>query len=319
MADRNKQQTFTPAYLRLLEKGVLSERAAQAWRRLENCDLCARYCRINRLETLEGAVCRTGERARVHGFGPHLGEEDPLRGTRGSGTIFFSWCNLRCVFCQNWDISQKGLGRDVGPEELAAMMLTLQAEGCHNINLVSPSHVVAQIIRALDIAARQGLRLPLVYNTGGYDSPEALALLDGIVDIYMPDMKYGASNVARRYSRVRDYWEVNQAAVSEMHRQVGDLMLDEQGIARRGLLVRHLVLPEDLAGTEQVLAFLATEISAHTYLNIMDQYRPCYRAEDNPPLDRPVRAKEYDTALELAAKYGLHRLDHRRQRHWLGF
>ena len=319
MADRNKQQTFTPAYLRLLEKGVLSERAAQAWRRLENCDLCARYCRINRLETLEGAVCRTGERARVHGFGPHLGEEDPLRGTRGSGTIFFSWCNLRCVFCQNWDISQKGLGRDVGPEELAAMMLTLQAEGCHNINLVSPSHVVAQIIRALDIAAPQDLRLPLVYNTGGYDSPEALALLDGIVDIYMPDMKYGASNVARRYSRVRDYWEVNQAAVREMHRQVGDLMLDEQGIARRGLLVRHLVLPEDLAGTEQVLAFLATEISAHTYLNIMDQYRPCYRAEDNPPLDRPVRAKEYDTALELAAKYGLHRLDHRRQRHWLGF
>ncbi len=318
MAESGERQTFKPAYLRLLERGVLSERAAQAWRGLQDCDLCARYCHINRLQTLEGAVCRTGERARVHGFGAHLGEEDPLRGTRGSGTIFFSWCNLRCVFCQNWDISRKGLGRDVEPEELAAMMLTLQAEGCHNINLVSPSHVVAQIIRALDIAARQGLRLPLVYNTGGYDSPEALALLDGIVDIYMPDMKYGASTVARRYSRVRDYWEVNQAALREMHRQVGDLTLDEQGIARRGLLVRHLVLPEGLAGTEQVLAFLAREISPHTYLNIMDQYRPCYRAGDNPPLDRPLRAKEYDAALGLAAKYGLHRLDHRRQRHWLG-
>ncbi len=309
------QQTFTPAYLRLLEGSTLAERAASAWRRLEDCDLCARYCHINRLQTLKGAVCRTGERARVQGFGPHLGEEDPLRGSQGSGTIFFSWCNLRCIFCQNWDISQKGLGHDVGPEELAEMMLTLQAQGCHNINLVSPSHVVAQVIRAVDIAARRGLHLPLVYNTGGYDSPEALALLDGIVDIYMPDMKYGASSIARRYSRVRDYVEINQAAIKEMHRQVGDLVQDTQGIAQRGLLVRHLVLPEELAGTERVLAFLAEEISPNTYLNLMDQYRPCYRAEDNPPLDHALKTNEFEAALGLAAKYGLHRLDRRRSRH----
>ena len=318
MRERIGQRTFTPAYLRLLEAGTLSERAASAWSRLEDCDLCARYCRIDRLQTLEGAACRTGERARVHGFGPHLGEEDPLRGSRGSGTIFFSWCNLRCVFCQNWDISQKGLGQDVGPEELAQMMLTLQAQGCHNINLVSPSHVVAQIIRAVDIAARRGLRLPLVYNTGGYDSPEALALLDGIVDIYMPDVKYGASDIARRYSKVRDYVEINQAAVKEMHRQVGDLVQDKQGIAQRGLLVRHLVLPEGLAGSERVLAFLAEEISPNTYLNLMDQYRPCYRAVDNPPLDHSLKTKELEAALGLAAKYGLHRLDRRQHRHWLG-
>jgi putative pyruvate formate lyase activating enzyme len=247
----------------------------------------------------------------VHSYGPHHGEEDPLRGTQGSGTIFFSWCNLRCVFCQNWDISQKGIGRETEPEELARMMLTLQAQGCHNINLVSPSHVVAQIIQAVVSAARQGLRLPLVYNTGGYDSPEALALLDGIIDIYMPDMKYGDSRIARRYSKVRRYVEVNQAAVREMHRQVGDLVLDAHGIAQRGLLVRHLVLPGNLAGTEQVLAFLAQEISTDTYLNLMDQYHPCYRADENPPLDRPISTMEYNMTLALAKRHGLHRLDQR--------
>jgi putative pyruvate formate lyase activating enzyme len=276
---------------------------------MEDCDLCARYCHINRLKTIKGAVCRTGERAVVHSFGAHHGEEDPLRGTRGSGTLFFSWCNLRCVFCQNWEISHKGTGQEVGPDEIAGMMLALQAQGCHNINLVSPSHVTAQIISAVEIAARRGLRLPLVYNTGGYDSPEALALLDGIIDIYMPDMKYGDSDIARRYSRVRDYVRVNRAAVREMHRQVGDLVLDEHGIAQRGLLVRHLVLPENLAGTEQVLDFLAREISPNTYLNLMDQYRPCYRAWEHPPLDRPLQAGEFESALALAARHGLQRLD----------
>jgi putative pyruvate formate lyase activating enzyme len=252
----------------------------------------------------------------VYSSGPHHGEEDPLRGTRGSGTIFFSWCNLRCVYCQNWDISQRGAGQEVGPEELAGMMLALQGLGCHNINLVSPSHVVAQIISAVEIAARNGLRLPLVYNTGGYDSPEALALLDGIIDIYMPDMKYGDSGIARRYSRVRNYVETNRAAVTEMHRQVGDLALDAQGIAQRGLLVRHLVLPGNLAGTGQVLAFIAREISPDTYLNLMDQYHPCYRAGENPPLDRALRREEFEAALALAARHGLHRLDPR-QRHLL--
>ncbi len=314
MQERICHQPFAPAYLTLLKSGILAERVSVAWRHMEDCDLCARYCRINRLKTSKGAVCRTGKRAVVYSFGPHHGEEDPLRGSRGSGTIFFSWCNLRCVFCQNWDISHKGTGREVEPDELAGMMLALQRQGCHNINLVSPSHVVAQIISAIEIAARSGLRLPLVYNTGGYDSPEALALLDGIIDIYMPDMKYGDSSIARCYSRVRNYVESNCTAVKEMHRQVGDLVLDEHGIAQRGLLIRHLVLPENLAGTEQVLAFIAREISPYTYLNLMDQYHPYYRARENPPLDRPLRAGEYETALAMTAKYGLHRLDQRQSR-----
>ena len=297
-----------PAYLKLVESGELEERASRAWQRLEDCDLCARYCRTNRLETIKGAVCRTGEHALVHSYGPHHGEEDPLRGRRGSGTIFFSWCNLRCVYCQNWDISQKGLGQEVEPEDLARMMLELQSQGCHNINFVTPSHVVAQIIAAVAIAAKQGLTLPLVYNTGGYDSLEALELLDGIIDIYMPDVKYGDSNKARRYSNVRNYVEVNRAAVREMHRQVGDLVIDNNGIAVRGLLVRHLVLPRNIAGTDSMLRFLAQDISTDTYLNIMDQYRPCYRAGENTPLDRPITKGEYEQALALADETGLTRL-----------
>ena len=220
--------SFTPAYLDLLRSGELVARVEEALDHLADCDLCPRYCRVDRRDSVKGALCHTGAQAVVHSYGPHHGEEDPLRGTRGSGTIFFAWCNLRCVYCQNWDISQKGIGREVSAQELAGMMLELQAMGCHNINLVSPSHVVAQIIAAVAIAADKGLRLPLVYNTGGYDSPEALRLLDGIVDIYMPDMKYADPENARRYSRARDYVEVNRAAVKEMHRQVGDLVLDRE-------------------------------------------------------------------------------------------
>ncbi len=296
-----------PAYLTLLESGELSKRVAAAWRRMEDCDLCARYCHVDRIATIKGAVCRTGRRAIVHGHGPHHGEEDPLRGSLGSGTIFFSWCNLRCVYCQNWDISQKGLGRKVEPDQLAAMMLSLQGQGCHNINFVTPSHVVAQIIEAVEIAANEGLRLPLVYNTGGYDSLEALQLLDGIIDIYMPDLKYDDSDKAHSYSHVRDYVEVNRAAVKEMHRQVGDLVVDENGIAQRGLLIRHLVLPNDVAGTDRVLEFLADEISTDTYVNIMDQYRPCYRANDYPALNRSLTSREYARARATAASLGLHR------------
>ncbi|MDH3450078.1 MAG: radical SAM protein [Gammaproteobacteria bacterium] len=306
-------QEFEPAYLSLLDDGRLRARTERAYRRLADCDLCARYCHVDRLETVKGAVCRTGVNAVVHGYGPHHGEEDPLRGTWGSGTIFFSWCNLRCVFCQNWDISQKGAGHEVTPPALAEIMLQLQAQGCHNINFVTPSHVVAQIVAAVEIAAHRGLRLPLVYNTGGYDSPEALALLDGIIDIYMPDMKYGDSAIAHQYSHVRDYVEINFAAVREMYRQVGDLRLDADGIAQHGLLVRHLVLPDDLAGTEAVIAFLANDVSRHTYLNLMDQYHPCYRAGDYPPLDRSLSHDEYRQALDLAAKHGLQRLDSRRR------
>ncbi|MDJ0929071.1 MAG: radical SAM protein [Gammaproteobacteria bacterium] len=302
------------SYLTLAESGVLAERVARAWQHLEDCDLCARYCHVDRRQSIRGAVCRTGERAVVHSSGPHHGEENPLRGSRGSGTIFFSWCNLRCVYCQNWDINQKGHGRECEPDELAAMMLALQAQGCHNINFVSPSHVVAQIIAAVAIAARDGLVLPLVYNTGGYDSLEALRLLDGIIDIYMPDMKYGDTKKAHRYSHVRNYVEMNHIAVKEMHRQVGDLVLDDHGIAQRGLLVRHLVLPENVADTNRVLEFLATQISPHTYLNLMDQYHPCYRADENPPLDRTIRSSEYSQALRWAQELGLDRLDQRHSR-----
>ena len=301
--------TVEPAYQALLRSGELAERVRLGYRHLASCDLCARYCRVNRRETVKGAICRTGERAIVHSFGPHHGEERPLSGWRGSGTIFFSWCNLRCVFCQNWEISQKGIGREVEPDELAAMMLELQAAGCHNINFVSPSHVVAQILAGVLVAAKAGLRLPLVYNTGGYDSIEALALLDGVIDIYMPDMKYGDSGMGRRYSHVREYVAANRIAVKEMHRQVGDLVLGERGLARRGLLVRHLVLPEGIAGTDDVLAFIARELSSETYVNLMEQFRPDYHAGDNPPLSRRITRDEYARAVASARRHGLNRLD----------
>lgn len=305
---------FEPAYLSLRRTGELRARAARALERMADCDLCARACHANRLEGVSGAVCRTGQRARVHGHAPHFGEEAPLRGTRGSGTIFFSGCNLQCDYCQNWEISRRGDGVEATPEVLAQWMLELQDEGCHNVNLVSPSHVVAQVLAALEIAAGHGLEVPLVWNTGGYDSLEALALLHGVVDIYMPDMKYGDEKAARRHSHAPDYPRVNQAAVKEMHRQVGDLVLDETGIAVRGLLVRHLVLPNGLAGTEEVLAFLAREISANTYLNLMDQYHPADRAPGIEPLSRRITRQEWNDGLDLAERYGLTRLDGWRRR-----
>jgi putative pyruvate formate lyase activating enzyme len=298
-----------PAYVRLARSGELADRARRSRQRLENCDLCARYCGVNRRQSTRGAICRTGEQAVVCSVGPHHGEEDCLRGWPGSGTIFFSWCNLRCIYCQNWEIAWQGEGKEVSDEELAEMMLRLQAIGCHNINLVTPSHVVAQILSALSIAAEKGLCLPLVYSTSGYDSPEALALLDGVVDISMPDMKYGDDILARRYSHVREYVRFNQAAVREMHRQVGDLVINAEGVADRGLLVRHLVLPNGISGSETVLKFLAAEVSINTYINLMGQYRPCYRAGEHPGLDRPVTRTEFSEALATARRHGLHRLD----------
>lgn len=314
MHQGSRKSEFIPAYRKLLDSGELERRAVVAREHLADCDLCARHCHVNRLETIRGAVCRTGERAVVSSYAAHFGEEEPLRGRRGSGTIFFSWCNLRCVFCQNWDISHEGTGHEVTPSEIAQMMLELQQEGCHNINFVSPSHVVAQLIEAVLEGVRRGLHIPLVFNTGGYDSLEALALLDGIIDIYMPDMKYGESAMARKYSKVRDYVAVNQAAVREMHRQVGDLTLDEDGIALRGLLVRHLILPNGIAGTEKVLAFLASEISRNTYLNLMDQYRPYFHAGAYPEIARALNVKEYRLAVEAAERFGLTRLDDRLER-----
>jgi putative pyruvate formate lyase activating enzyme len=237
-----------------------------------------------------------------------MGEESPLRGTRGSGTIFFSGCNLSCVFCQNHDISQLCDGREVEPEELARMMLSLQAQGCHNINWVTPSHQVPHILEALFLAAEGGLSLPIVYNTSAYDALETLRLLDGIVDIYMPDFKYTSEEVAVRYSDAPGYPAIARAALREMHRQVGDLVLDSQGVATRGLLVRHLVLPGDLSGTAEVMRFLTREISLETFVNVMDQYYPCHQASRHPELARRITIEEFDRAIRLARESGIHRL-----------
>jgi len=245
----------------------------------------------------------------ISSYGPHFGEEAPLVGINGSGTIFFTHCNLRCIFCQNYSISQLGEGTKTSSDELARMMLSLQARGCHNINLVSPTHVVPFILDALELAAGMGLHLPLVYNTGGYDSLETLKLLDGIVDIYMPDMKYSDEKTGEQLSGIKDYPKINRAAIKEMHRQVGDLQIDDHGVAQRGLLVRHLVLPDRLAGTEEVVRFLAREVSTDTYLNIMAQYRPAYKAHTVPSVSRPVFREEFQEAITLARQQGLHRLD----------
>jgi putative pyruvate formate lyase activating enzyme len=296
-----------PGYLSYIQSGELARRVEQAYAMLESCRLCAHGCRINRRAGKLG-VCRTGERARLAGYGPHQGEERPLSGTRGSGTVFFSRCNLRCIFCQNADISQDGRGNDIEPEELARIFLSLQNDGCHNINLVSPTHVVPQILAGLLIAAQNGLHLPLVYNTGGYDTLETLALLDGIVDIYLPDMKYADRKTAHLYSGPKDYPRLNQAAVKEMYRLVGGLVVDDEGVAVRGLLVRHLVLPDRLAGTREIARFLAEEVSPQTVLNVMDQYHPAYKAESIKPLDRRITPKEYDQALQAARSAGLKRL-----------
>lgn len=296
-----------------METGHLARRAEAAVRRLARCDLCARYCHVDRRVDGAGAACRTGRHAVVGSYGQHFGEEAPLTGHRGSGTIFFAWCNMRCLYCQNRDLSWGGEGTEVTAEGLAGIMLALQRQGCHNINLVSPSHVVAQVLEALVMAAAAGLNVPLVWNSGGFDSLEALALLDGVVDIYMPDAKYADAAMGRRASKVRDYPAVNQAALREMHRQVGDLVVDADGIAVHGLLVRHLVLPNDAAGSDAVMRFLAREISPDTYVNVMAQYRPCHRANEVAGLERRPTANEVEAAVAAARRHGLHRLDERRR------
>ena len=296
------------AYLELYYSGKLVERLEAARALLQNCEVCPRHCGINRLAG-ETGKCRTTGLAAVSSYGPHFGEEAPLVGRHGSGTIFFTNCNLRCLFCQNYPISQLGDGAEVSREKLAEMMLSLQAKGCHNINLVSPTHVMPQILGALGIAVDLGLRLPLLYNSGGYDSIETLKILDGIVDIYMPDMKYSDEKIAEELSGIENYPLLNRAAVKEMHRQVGDLQVNEDGIAIRGLLIRHLVLPHGLAGTKETVHFIAEEISRNSYVNIMDQYHPCYKAFQIPQLARPLSQREFLEAIELAYKAGLTRLD----------
>jgi putative pyruvate formate lyase activating enzyme len=295
------------SYINLWYSGKLEQRVDAARAKLSDCDLCGHACHVNRRAGVLG-VCHSGESASVSSYGPHFGEEIVLAGTGGSGTIFFTGCNLKCVFCQNWDISHLRDGETVDDKDLAGIMIELQHRGCHNINLVSPSHYLPQILSAVNIACERGLSLPLIWNCGGYESPSSLKLLDGIVDIYMPDLKFADPNVGHRLSGAMDYPRVVRESIREMHRQVGNLKIDTDGTARRGLLVRHLVLPNNLAGTAELMNFVAEEISPETYINIMDQYYPAYKAEKYPSLDRPLTQEEYQTAFESAQKAGLYRL-----------
>lgn len=302
-----------PAYRNALKTGTLRKRTAEAVNALANCRLCPRQCGVDRLGDEKG-FCQTGRSAMVSSFNAHFGEEQPLVGTGGSGTIFFTHCNLLCNFCQNDSISHGGDGEAVTAGHLAAMMLTLQKRGCHNINLVTPSHVVPQILEALEVAAENGLCVPLVFNTSSYDRVSTLKYLEGIVDVYMPDFKFWNAEVAETTCRAPDYPETARRAIGEMHRQVGDLTINPAGIAVRGLLVRHLVMPHGLAGTDDVMRHIAERISQKTYVNIMPQYRPCGSAAEVEELRRPITAKEFQAAIEAALKAGLTRLDSRSRR-----
>ncbi|MBE9520238.1 MAG: radical SAM protein [Proteobacteria bacterium] len=299
-----------PGYLLLHETGELQVRIDEARKRLSPCVICPRQCQVDRLAEEKG-ICRTGSQAMVSSYARHFGEESPLVGTGGSGTIFITNCNLLCVFCQNYDISHLGQGLEASGGQFAAMMVSLQRQGCHNINFVTPSHVVPQILAALPKAIGKGLQVPLVYNSSGYDSVETLKLLDGVFDIYMPDFKFWEGESAKRYARAPDYPEKARAALKEMYRQVGDLQLDDDGIAVKGLLVRHLVMPGARQETREIMGFLANEISKQTYVNVMDQYRPCGRAGDFPPIDRQPTHAEYQDAMAAASEVGLTRLDER--------
>jgi putative pyruvate formate lyase activating enzyme len=306
-----KSRAVYPSYSSLNESGELEERVHRAYALLEHCTVCPHQCGINRLEDERG-FCRTGLLPVISSFGPHFGEEPPLVGTNGSGTIFVTHCNLSCEYCQNYDISQCGNGQTVSCETLAGMMITLQERNCHNINLVTPSHVVPQIIRSIDIAADQGLHIPIVYNCGGYESVETLRLLEGIVDIYMPDAKYGDDTIAMALSHAPDYVPTMHAALKEMHRQVSNLVVND-GVAVRGIIIRHLVLPKNLAGSDRVLPWIAEHISRDTYMNIMNQYHPAWHAGSVEPsspyrsLSRRITPDEYLFAITCALDSGLHR------------
>ena len=307
-----ERRRFQPAYLRLYESGELKRRVEMALDKLADCRLCPRDCGVNRLEN-KFAVCKTGRYAVVSSYFAHFGEEDCLRGTRGSGTIFFGWCNLRCVFCQNYEVSWLGEGRASQADELARMMIYLQELGCHNINLVTPEHVVPQILEALPLAIERGLRLPLVYNTSAYDSLDSLQLMDGVIDIYMPDFKFWDPEMARRYIKAPNYPEAARHAIREMHRQVGPLVFDENALALRGLLIRHLVMPGDIAGTRQILEWIASELDPATYVDLMDQYYPAGKVSGTEyvEISRRITPQEYRLALEGARAVSLRRLDHR--------
>lgn len=276
-----------------------------AYQLLEKCRVCPRECGVNRLKDDKLGFCRSGLNPAVSSASPHHGEEPPLSGTRGSGTIFFTNCNLRCVYCQNYPISQMGNGVEKTPAELACQMLWLQEQGCHNLNLVTPTHFTPQILKALETARARGFVLPVVWNTSGYESIETLRLLEGIVDIYLPDMRYGDDRTAMRYSVANRYIEINRAAVKEMFRQVGNLETDEHGIARRGMIVRHLILPGGLSGTESVMKFLAEEVSMDVFVSLMSQYFPAYKASEHGDLSRRITEQEYDAAHDIKMRCGL--------------
>ena len=299
-----------PSYIRLYRTGELARRIEKALAMMESCLLCPRRCGVNRLKG-ETGFCQTGRKARVASYNAHFGEEAPLVGIHGSGTIFISSCNLLCNFCQNYEISHNKEGADVGPEQMASMMIQLSDLGCHNINFVTPSHVVPQLLEALPFAIEKGMKVPLVYNSGGYDSVETLKLSEGVFDIYMPDFKFWDNRWAERYCNAPDYREVALDALREMHRQVGELVTDDGGIAVTGLLVRHLVMPKEIAGSEKFFEFLAKEISPHTYVNVMDQYRPCGSAQKDEFIHRRLEMGEYRDAIDAARKAGLKRLDAR--------
>jgi len=295
-----------PIYRELYERGELERRIERGYQILKECELCPRECRINR-EKGERGFCEAGIELTVSSFHAHFGEEPPISGYRGSGTIFLTYCNLRCMFCQNYPISHLGNGNQISSSVFSQMMLDLQGKGCHNINLVTPTDFVPQILAGLLLAIQKGLNIPLVYNCSGYEKVETLKLLEGIIDIYMPDIKYGGREEGEKYSSALDYFQVTRKAIREMYRQVGDLRLDEEGIAKRGLLVRHLVLPNKLARTKRVFSFLAKEISPATYISIMSQYFPAYRAEESEELNRRITDKEYEEALDIARELGLKR------------
>jgi len=295
-----------PAYIALYENGELQRRVEVLGKILASCCLCPRACTVNRLAGERG-YCLAGAEVMISSASPHFGEEPPLVGSHGSGTIFLTHCNLKCVFCQNYDISHRGEGKRISSSELAQLMIDLQLRGCHNINFVTPTHYVPQIVAALPRAIELGLKVPLVYNCGGYESLEVIKLLDGVIDIYMPDTKFAREWEAASYCNAPDYPRVLQKVLLEMHWQVGDLMLDEQGIAYHGLLIRHLVMPHGVAGTTESMSFIARRVSANSYVNIMDQYRPLYRAGEYPEIDRRITSQEYREAIEIAKDAGLRR------------
>lgn len=299
-------QTFKPAYLHMPIQ-ELQRRAQQAEEILADCTVCAQHCRVNRLQGNRG-FCWVTREAVVASFGSHFGEEQVLVGQKGSGTIFFSYCNMSCQFCQNCEISHHGEGREVTADELSEIMLMLQHTGCHNVNLVSPSHVVPQILKGLTLAVEKGLSLPLVYNTGCYDELQTIKLLDGIVDIYMPDVKFSDDHKGEKYASAPRYFSVAKEVIKEMHRQVGDLQMNKENIAERGLLLRHLVMPNNISGSELVMEFIANEISIDTFINIMDQYYPANETRKFPEIDRPINRQEHHFAVQKAKEAGLHRI-----------